>query len=136
MSHLISIAASQRSNKLCAGQHCTIVSITNRENPALGQEFIGEMTCVARRSSTACGNLISTNNTIGICRPDGVCHPITNLRRTSFATSAGDSGAPVYSLPRAIGIVSASYPGDPTDSVHSHVINVEGYFSMSTQLTP
>lgn len=133
---LISIAQSQKGNKLCAGPACVIASITARENPASGQEFIGEQTCVARKTSTACGNLISTNNTIGICRSDGECHPITNLRRTSFSVSPGDSGAPVYSLPRAIGVVSASYPGDPTDAVYSHIINVEGYFLMSTQLTP
>lgn len=133
---LIAISSGQKSNKLCAGYHCTIVSITAREDPALGQEFIGEQTCVARKTSTACSNLVSTNNTIAICRTDGECHPITDLRRTSFSVAPGDSGSPVYSLPRAIGVVSASYPGDPTDAVYSHIINVEGYFLMSTQLTP
>jgi hypothetical protein len=133
---LIGISAGQRSNKLCAGVNCSIVSIRSREDPSLGQEFIGQMTCVARQNSTACGYLQSTNNTISICRPDGTCKTITNLRKASFSTIPGDSGAPVYSLPRAIGVVSASYPGQPANSVYSHIIHVEGYFLMSTMLTP
>jgi hypothetical protein len=132
---LIEIAPSQKGNQLCVFTYCSIITVTSRENPSLGQELIGESTCVAKQSSAACGHLISNNVTLNVCRTDGVCRVITFLRRTDVPVIPGDSGAPVYNSSRALGVISASYPGS-TDSVYSHIINVEAKFGMATQLTP
>jgi hypothetical protein len=85
------------------------------------------------------GTLVSVNVTQGICRVDGTCKVITELRRTTAGNSPGDSGAPMYlatgaTTARALGFLSAIYAADPTDSVYSHIRNVEIRFNVQTQL--
>lgn len=136
---LFLISSSQKGNLVCAplAGNCSNHTVTSRENPALGQEVIGESTCVSKQTGIDCGTLVSTNSTISICKPGtSDCRTIIQFRRsTSMLISPGDSGAAVYSNHNAIGTVSANYPGS-TDTIYSHVINTEGWYLMVVQLTP
>jgi len=138
---LFPISSTQKSNRLCSvpssGADCIVLSMTTRENPSIGQEVIGQRVCIARQTSNPCGSLISTNNTIGVCKPGGSeCRIITNMRRASVAGAPGDSGAPVYYSSKAIGFYSTQHPAYPSDMVYSHVIHTEARFSMSIQISP
>ncbi len=129
---LIQIASSKKSN-LIMDSNTSTRAMTSREDPA-SNEVIGEGACASKKTTTNCGSLISVNNTISIC--EGACHTITHMRRASVSSVGGDSGSPVYYGFKAIGIISASYPGAPGDSLYSHVRNVELKWSMVTQITP
>lgn len=135
---LFPIASSQKSNQICAATNgtCVITSVTQRENPALGQEVIGESVCGARQTTATCGTLVSVNTTICVSQfSGGPCNNMTYLRRATFAVAPGDSGGAVYAFGWAMGHISTAYPGT-TNAMYSHVINVEGYFQMVVQLTP
>lgn len=135
---LFAISSSQKSNVICtlAGGNCSSKSITSRENPGAGQEIIGQTTCATLMTVVSCGSLVSVNNTISICKGQTTnCRIITSFRRTTVVTQFGDSGAAVYTGNEALGTISASYPGS-SNSIYSHVINTEGYFLVSVQLTP
>jgi hypothetical protein len=117
---LIQIATSQASNKLCiGGSICSIVSITSNESPVSG-EVIGQSVSVNRQNGQSTGTLHSYPYTLNVCKSDGTCRTITELRRASFPSLPGDSGAPVYSGAQAIGSLSAPYPGT-SHTVYSHV---------------
>ncbi len=134
---LISISSAQKSNKLCRGvESCTIVSMTSREDPPT-QEVIGEQVCIQRQNGTTCaGTLVSTDTSLYVCKPGGTdCRLIISLRRTTAVTAGGDSGGPVFYATKAMGSVSANYPGT-TNTLYSHIKNVESWFIMQTQLTP
>jgi hypothetical protein len=128
------IAAAQQSNQYLVNNTGYILRVTSVEDPSMGQEVIGEDACVNAQTSATCGILISNNNTISIC--EGACHTILQMRRASFPTIGGDSGSPVTVAGKAQGIVSASYPGHPSDSLYSHEKNVENYFLLQTRITP
>lgn len=132
---IIRISATQAGNLYLLNNSGYTLYVTSVENPAAGQEVIGESACVSPQASSHCGTLKSINNTVAICE-GGTCRTILWLRRASFATVAGDSGAPVTVAGKAMGIVSASYPGVPGDSLYSHEKNIESYFLLSTKITP
>ena len=133
---LFPISSGQKSNQICVDPQCVIVTATSREAPASGEEVIGEFACATKQTATNCGTLVSVNNTISICKPGaGGCKTILWLRRATFTVVPGDSGGAVYASHKAMGIISATYPGS-TNAVYSHVINVEFRFGMVVQLTP
>jgi hypothetical protein len=118
---LVSISASQRSNKLCVYATCSLSSITSRQ--ATQSEVAGQAVCAARQDGISCGTLHSWPHTIGICKPGGTdCRTIRDLRRSTIITAPGDSGGPVYrnSGAQAVGSVSAPYPGT-SNTVYSHM---------------
>lgn len=120
-----------------SGADCIVLAMTTRENPSTGQEVIGQTVCIARQTSNPCGSLISTSNTVGVCKPGGSdCRIITNLRRASVGGAAGDSGAPIYYSSKAIGFYSTQHPAYPSDMLYSHVVHAEARFSMSIQTSP
>jgi hypothetical protein len=132
---IIRISASQASNYYLIDNTGYMLRVTSVENPAAGEEVVGEDACVARQTTNQCGTLKSVNNTVYICE-GSTCRRILWLRRASVTTVGGDSGAPVTVAGKAMGIISASYPGVPTDSLYSHEKNIEAYFLLQTKTTP
>lgn len=138
---MIAIAASQKGNKLCkvltSDMTCTVISITSREDYLLGQEMLGQSTCITRLQNTiSCGQLQSTNNSVSVCRgnPPTDCRTISYLRRSLYTASPGDSGGAIFIVNEAIGVHTAPSPAG--GYLYSHILNVEEEFGLNVQKTP